>query len=165
MKIIQIVACAENNVIGKDNKMLWKLSDDLKHFKETTNKSCVIMGRKTFESIGKALKDRINIVITSKKSVNYKDSNVFTSNSIQLAIEFCKDLMIDKCFIIGGGEIYEQTLSITDEIILTKVKTEIEGDTFYPELDKRQWKESSKQSFNKNDKNDFDFDIIKLIKA
>lgn len=165
MKIIQIVACAENNVIGKDNQMLWKLSDDLKHFKQTTNKSCVIMGRKTFESIGKALKDRINIVITSKKSINYKDSNVFTSNSIQLAIEFCNDLMIDKCFIIGGGEIYKQTLSITDEIILTKVKTEIEGDTFYPELDNKQWIQLSKQSFNKNDKNDFDFDIINLIKA
>ena len=163
MKVIQIVACSENNAIGKDNQMLWRLSDDLKHFKAVTRGHCVIMGRKTFDSIGKPLSGRLNIVLTSSNSERYK--NAFVSSSVNQAIQFCKDIERDKLFIIGGGQIYKQTLSITDEIILTKVKTEIEGDTFYPELDKNDWVDIPKQYFKKDEKNDYDFDIINLLRV
>lgn len=159
-----IVAVAENGAIGKDNRLLWRLSDDLKQFKALTSGHAIIMGRKTFESIGKPLPNRTNIVITRHGKVS-DDESVLTANSIENAIELAKESKGDEeIFIIGGGNIYEQSLSITDKIILTEVKVTIDGDTFFPKLNDDEWKEVSRKSYQKNEKNDHDFDVVELIR-
>jgi dihydrofolate reductase len=159
-----IVAAAENSAIGKDNRLLWRLSDDLKQFKALTSGHAVIMGRKTFESIGKPLPNRTNIVITHQEKVS-ADASVLTANSIEKAIELAREAKgNEEVFIIGGGNIYEQSLGITEKIYLTEVKVAIDGDTFFPELDKNEWKEISRKSYHKNEKNDHDFDVVELVR-
>ncbi len=159
-----IVAVAENGAIGKDNQLLWRLSDDLKQFKALTTGHAVIMGRKTYESIGKPLPNRTNIVITRQAKVS-DDESVRTANSIEKAIEMAKEVKGDEeIFIIGGGNIYEQSLELTDKIYLTEVKVTIEGDTHFPELRANEWKEVSRKSYQKNEKNDHDFDVVELLR-
>lgn len=159
-----IVAVAENGAIGKDNQLLWRLSDDLKQFKALTSGHAVIMGRKTFESIGKPLPNRTNIVITRQGKV-FDDASVLVAESIGKAIEIAKEIKGDEeIFIIGGGNIYVQSLHITDKIYLTEVKATIEGDTFFPELNADEWEEFSRRPFQKNEKNDHDFDVVELVR-
>lgn len=159
-----IVAVAENGAIGKDNQLLWRLSDDLKQFKALTTGHAVIMGRKTFESIGKPLHNRTNIVITRQGKVS-NDESVLTANSIKKAIEIAKRLKGDEeIFIIGGGNIYEQSLGITDKIYLTEVKVTIDGDTYFPKLKDDEWTEISRKTYYKNEKNDHNFDIVELLR-
>lgn len=159
-----IVAVAENGAIGKDNRLLWRLSDDLKQFKALTSGHAVIMGRKTFESIGKPLPNRTNIVITRHGKVSDSES-VLTVNSIEKAIETAKEVEgNEEIFIIGGGNIYEQSLGITDKIYLTEVKVAIDGDTFFPKLNEDEWEEVSRKSYQKNEKNDHDFDVVELVR-
>jgi len=151
--IALIVAASENNAIGKNNQLLWHLPNDLKFFKNTTWGSVVIMGRKTFESVNKPLPGRINIVITQQ--TNWQAEGVITVHSVEEAIEKgyqtnCKDL-----FIIGGGEIYRQSLNLADKIIMTKVHTSIEGDTFFPEIDIKEWTKTKSTHFEADDKNAF----------
>jgi dihydrofolate reductase len=157
-----IVAVAENGAIGKDNRLLWRLSDDLKQFKALTSGHAIIMGRKTFESIGKPLPNRTNIVITRHGKVS-DDASVLVADSIEKAIEIAKEVKGDEeIFIIGGGNIYEQSLDITDKIYLTEVKVTIDGDTYFPKLNESEWKEVSRKPYQKNEKNDYDFDIVEL---
>jgi len=159
-----IVAVAENGVIGKDNQLLWRLSDDLKQFKALTSGHAVIMGRKTFDSIGKPLPKRTNIVITRQDKVS-EDTSVLVANSIERAVEMAKELKgNDEIFIIGGGNIYEQSLAITDKVYLTEVKTTIDGDTYFPDLSKDEWEEISRKSYQKGEKNEYDFDVVELIR-
>lgn len=159
-----IVAVAENGAIGKDNRLLWRLSDDLKQFKALTSGHSIIMGRKTFESIGKPLPNRTNIVITRHGKVS-DDESVLTANSIEKAIDIAKEAKgNEEIFIIGGGNIYEQSLAITDKIYLTEVKVNIDGDTFFPKLDEDEWREVSRVSYKKSEKNDHDFDIVELVR-
>ncbi|RYU95824.1 dihydrofolate reductase [Emticicia agri] len=159
-----IVAVAENGAIGKDNRLLWRLSDDLKQFKALTSNHAVLMGRKTFESIGKPLPNRINIVITRQEKIS-DDASVLIADSIEKAIEIAKEVKgKEEIFIIGGGNIYEQSLAITDKIYLTEVKVNINGDTFFPKLGEDEWKEISRKSYQKNEKNDHDFDIVELVR-
>ena len=132
-----IAAASENNVIGKDNKLIWHLSDDLKHFKELTKGHHVIMGRKTFESMPKALPNRTNVVITRNK--NYTAENITVVDSLELALKVCKD--DPQPFIIGGGEIYRIGLKYAKRIELTRVYHNFEGDTTFPQIDKNLWKE------------------------
>jgi dihydrofolate reductase len=134
MIISQIVAMAKNRVIGKDNQMPWHLPEDLKRFRKITSNSIVIMGRKTFESIGKPLPKRLNVIITRNPEYKAQGCEVFTS--VAEALEFCngqKDKWGEEVFIIGGAEIYRQTISRTDRIYLTLIDKEFEGDTFFPE--------------------------------
>ncbi|WP_259016987.1 dihydrofolate reductase [Emticicia fluvialis] len=157
-----IVAIAENRAIGKNNQLLWRLSTDLKHFKTLTSGHAIIMGRKTFESIGKPLPNRTNIVITRSDKVS-DDASVLIADSIDKAIELTKQAQgADEIFIVGGGNIYEQALSITDKIYLTEVKVSIEGDTYFPELSADEWQEVSRVAHQKDEKNEFDFDIVEL---
>lgn len=159
-----IVAIAENRAIGKNNQLLWRLSTDLKHFKTLTSGHAIIMGRKTFESIGKSLPNRTNIVITRSDKVS-DDASVLVADSIDKAIELAKQGQgADEIFIVGGGNIYEQALSITDKIYLTEVKVSIEGDTFFPELSAAEWQEVSRISYQKDEKNEYDFDIVELVR-
>lgn len=130
-----IVAAAENNAIGKDNQLLWHLPDDMKFFKQTTSGFTVIMGRKTFESFGKPLRNRRNIVIT--RQADYHAKGTETVHSLEAALERCSEE--DRVFIIGGAEIYRQALPLTDELYLTRVHAAPEGDTYFPEVDLHSW--------------------------
>ena len=132
-----IAAASENNIIGKDNKLIWRLSDDLKHFKELTKGHFVIMGRKTFESMPKALPNRTNVIITRK--TDYKAENAIVVNSLEKALKVAEN--DNQPFIIGGGEIYKLSMEIADRIELTRVHTSIEGDTSFPEIDLEKWQE------------------------
>ena len=160
MIISQVVAASENNAIGKDNQLLWHLPNDMRFFKNTTWGSVVIMGRKSFESMGKALKGRINIVITRQDSWQAEDAIV--ANDLQDALKKAEAANCKEIFIIGGGEIYKQSLGIADKIYLTRVHTTIEGDTFFPELDKSNWELTSNEDFKKDEKHlyDYSFQIL-----
>ena len=158
--ITLIAAASENNVIGKDNKLIWYLSDDLKHFKNQTKGHSVIMGRKTFESMPKALPNRTNIIITRKTDYIAKDAIVV--NSLNQALEKAAD--DNQPFIIGGGEIYNLAIKIADRIELTRVHTEIEGDTYFPLIDHTLWEEVSREKRLKDEKHDYDFTFIRYNK-
>lgn len=132
MKISIIVAKAEKNVIGGENKLLWHLPADLKFFKEKTSGHHILMGRKTFESIGKALPNRVNLVLT--RDENYKIEGVFAVKTLQQAINLAQKNDENELFIIGGGEIYKNTISIADTIYITQIDAIFEGDTFFPSL-------------------------------
>ena len=159
-----IVATAFDGVIGKDNQLLWKLSADLKQFRLLTTGHSVIMGRKTFESIGRALPNRTNIVV-SRQSNFVSVEGVLQANSLEKAIEIAKNADgNEEIFIIGGGNIYEQALTITDKVYLTEVKTSIEGDTYFPKLNTEDWQEISRISHQKDEKNEYDFDFVELVR-
>ena len=128
-----IVAASENDVIGNDNKLIWHLSKDLIRFKNLTKGHHVIMGRKTFESMPKALPNRTNVVISRNK--NYTAENIIVVNSIEDALKVCKN--DPQPFIIGGGEIYKLGLQYAKRIELTRVHHDFEGDTFFPEINKK----------------------------
>lgn len=133
MNLSIIVAMSANHVIGVNNSLPWHISSDLKRFKQITSGHRVVMGRKTYESIGKALPNRDNFVLTRNK--NLKIENVV----IISALSELPDDDSKKSFIIGGGEIYKQSLDLCNEILVTKIHHVIEGDTFFPELDNKVW--------------------------
>jgi len=155
-----IVAVAQNNVIGKNNDLLWHIPRDMKHFKETTTGHHIISGRKTFESFGKPLPKRTNIIITRNK--NYLQDGCIVVNSLENAINYAKN--DTEIFIIGGGEIYKQALNYADRIYLTKVHHSFDGDTFFPEINPKEWKEIKKSDFDADEKNKYPISIITLEK-
>ncbi len=146
-EIIIIVAIAANGVIGKQGRLPWHLPSDLRHFKETTLGYPVLMGRKTFESIGKPLPGRTNMVLTRDGSRTFPGCLVFTS--LAEAIETCSDQ--EKLFIIGGGDIFRIALPITDTIIVTALERDVPGDVFFPEIDPTQFTVSSRQHLEKEE--------------
>mgnify|MGYP006079603297 FL=1 len=155
-----IAAASENNIIGKDNKLIWRLSDDLKHFKELTKGHFVIMGRKTFESMPKALPNRTNVIITRK--TDYKAENAIVVNSLEKALKVAEN--DNQPFIIGGGEIYKLSMEIADRIELTRVHTSIEGDTSFPEINLEKWQEVKNEKRLKDEKNEYDFSFLRYDK-
>ena len=151
-----IVAASENNVIGNNNKLIWHLSDDLKRFKNLTKGHYVIMGRKTFESMPRALPNRTNVIITRKE--NYIAENAIVTNSLESALKIASDDA--QPFIIGGGEIYNIALNISDRIELTRVHHNFEGDTTFPEINKEEWIESNRVEKKKDETHSYDFTFI-----
>lgn len=135
MNISIIVAISENNAIGKNNQLLWHLPADLKHFKEITSGNTIIMGRKTYDSIGRPLPNRRNIVIT--RQADLKLDGIETVNSLQEAVSLCATEK--EVFIIGGAEIYKNSLALTNKIYLTTVHQTYEADAFFPELKVDDW--------------------------
>lgn len=158
-----IVAVGEDNAIGKDNDLIWHLSDDLKHFKKLTSGHHIIMGRKTFESFPKPLPNRTHVVITRQDK--YKvPSGIVVVNSMEDALDASKD--DPQPFIIGGGEIYRQALPLADKIELTRVHASFEGaDTFFPELDKNNWKEVANTYHMKDENHEYDFSFLTYVRA
>ncbi|MDD5040162.1 MAG: dihydrofolate reductase [Patescibacteria group bacterium] len=130
-RISIIAALSENRAIGKDNRLLWHIAKDLHRFRQLTAGHAVIMGRKTFESMGKALPNRTNIVISRKES--FKAPGCTTVTSLERALEEAKRIEHNEIFIIGGGEIYRQVLPITDKLYLTVIKGTFDADTFFPD--------------------------------
>ncbi len=160
-KNITIIAAAgENNALGKDNKLIWHLSDDLKHFKNLTKGHHVIMGRKTFESMPKALPNRTNVVISRQK--DYVAENAQVVSSLEAALAFAQE--DDRPFIIGGGEIYSQALAFADCIELTRVHDDFEADTFFPEIDTTVWREVWRENHDKDDEHAHAFSFIRYEK-
>lgn len=150
-----IVAVSDNDVIGKDGKMPWHLKTDLQRFKKLTTNSAVIMGRKCFESIGKPLPDRLNVVVSSNPAYN-PGEGVIVKPSLQYAVDYVNSRYIPEAFIIGGGMIYRQCVDIVNKIYLTRVHTEIEdGDTFFPHLNMDNWDIINMERVEADKYNDF----------
>ncbi|MDB2363881.1 dihydrofolate reductase [Flavobacteriales bacterium] len=154
-----VVATAQNNVIGNDNDLIWHLPADLKHFKSVTSGSSIVMGRKTYESIGRPLPKRENIIITRQTGLLIEGCVVV--NSLQEAINKAES---EEVFIIGGGEIYKQAMEIADKIYLTKIHQDFEGDTMFPEIDPNVWKELSCVSGELDEKNKLKHSFLELVR-
>lgn len=142
-----VVAASKNNVIGRDNDMPWKLSTDLKRFKAITLGKPVIMGRKTWESIGRPLPGRPNLIVTRDAAFKADGATIVSSldEAIELGRKLAAELGVDEVCIIGGGKIYAQVLPFADRVHLTRVLATIDGDTFFPEIDSEIWKEVSSE--------------------
>jgi len=161
MIVSVIVACSENDVIGKANKLPWHLPADLKHFKKLTMGNSIIMGRKTHDSIGKILPGRKNIILT--KNPDYSKEGAVVAHSINDALNICKDE--DEIFIIGGSSIYSKAfdLGIVNKIYLTIVHEEMEGDTFFKLPNPENWMLVSRKKHAANEKNPHDFSFLTYI--
>ncbi|HEY0030624.1 MAG TPA: dihydrofolate reductase [Bacteroidia bacterium] len=160
-----IVATGNNNVIGKDNALIWHLPADMKFFKEKTTGHCIITGRKNYESIPekfRPLPNRTNIVITRQK--DYVAEGAIVVDSIAKAIDLAKKTGDQEIFIIGGAEIFKQSLHLTDRIYLTEIHHDFEGDVFFPELDRTLWKETFRTKGIIDEKNKYDYDFVMLEK-
>ena len=150
-----IVAASENNIIGVNNGLPWKLSNDFKYFKNKTWAMPVIMGRNTFESMEKDLPGRINIVVTTR--TDWHPKGAFICHTVDDAISKAKESEAKEIFIIGGGEIFKETINMVDRIYLTRVHTTVEGDTSYPEIDKSLWKLVSAEDHPADNKNNYPY--------
>jgi dihydrofolate reductase len=155
MIISHIVAASENNVIGKDNRLPWKMPADTAYFNRVTKGHYIIMGRKNYESEGKALKGRINIVITKNREYRINDGVIV--HSLNEALDIPRKNKEKEVFIVGGGTIYKQSIGLTSKIYLTRIHAIIEGDVFYPGLNKSDWKLISEISHKKDKLNPFDY--------
>jgi dihydrofolate reductase len=155
-----VVAIAENNAIGKNNQLLWHLPADLKHFKQITTGHTIIMGRKTFDSIGRPLPNRRNIVVTRTAGLQIPGAEV--TNTIAAALELCA--AEDEVFIIGGAEIYKSALTLTDRIYLTRVHASYDADAFFPEIDFGTWKETNIEKQLPDEKNHVAYTFSTLLR-
>jgi dihydrofolate reductase len=151
--ITVIAAVAENNALGKENQLLWHLPDDFKRFKTLTSGHYIIMGRKTFESFPKPLPNRTHVIVSRQS--NYQPEGCIVVNSLEKAIEACPKT--EEIFVIGGGEIYRQSIKVADKLDLTKVHHSFEADTYFPEIDFTQWQLVFEEFHPKDDRHDFSF--------
>lgn len=152
-----IAAISSNRVIGNNNSLIWRLPNDLKRFKKLTTDNVVIMGRKTYESIGRPLPYRRNIIIT--KNEDYFVEGCETVNSLEEALLLCND----DCFIIGGGEIYKQSISLAEKLFITIVDGVFDGDTFFPDISE-EWKEVRREDYSKDEKHNYNYSFIEYEK-
>jgi dihydrofolate reductase len=155
MLLSLIVAAAENNVIGKNNDLPWKLPNDMKYFKNTTWGMPVIMGRKTFESMNEPLPGRINIVIT--RQTGWKPEGAIVVHNLHDAMFVANDADCKEVFVIGGGEIFKDAIKKADRIYMTRVHTIVDGDVFFPEIDKKKWKQVSSRDCLADIKHNFNY--------
>lgn len=161
MIISHIAAMAKNRVIGKDNDLPWRLPDDMKFFMQTTKGHHVIMGRKNYDSLHdkfKPLPNRTNIVVTRQK--NFDAPGCIVTHAVEEAISIARKNNEQEAFVIGGAEIYKLTLPVTNRIYLTEIQASVEGDTFYPEFNKKEWKEVSRTHHAADDRHAFAFDFV-----
>jgi len=160
-RVSLIAALAQNHVIGIENRLPWKLPEDLAHFKALTLGHPILMGRKTFESLGRPLPGRRNIVIT--RNVGYQPSGCEIATSIPAAIDLCEQA--EEVFFIGGAELYKQVLPLVDRLYLTEVQVEAQGDAYFPEFDRTAFIEISRvhQRGEKSDPVAFDFVIYDRV--
>ena len=149
-----IVAKAKNNVIGKENKLIWHLPEDLKRFKNLTTGHDIIMGRKTFESLGRVLPNRHHIVLSNDSKFNVQDENVDIISDISLLDKYINDE--EEHFVIGGASIYKLLMPHCKKMYITEIHKDFDGDTFFPNVDLESWKETSREKMNADD---FDYDF------
>ncbi len=159
MKVALIAAFAQNRVVGINNTLPWHLPEDLKYFKRTTSGKAIIMGRKTYESIGRPLPNRTNIVVS--RNPDFTAEGIVTVTTLEAAIKHAESVNlingIDEVMIIGGAAIYEASLPMADRLYLTHVHAEVKGDAYFPEVDFSDWNEVGREDFSKDDSNPFDY--------
>jgi dihydrofolate reductase len=160
MIISIIVAVAENNVIGNNNALIWHIPHDLKRFKAITMGHPVVMGRKTYESMGKPLPGRENIVISRQTGLSIQGCQIFPS--LEKALSFLKDK--EEIFIIGGGQIYEQALPLTNRIYLTRIHQSFAGDTYFPEIQMNKWEIIREETIPVTNEVPFSYSYIDLVR-
>lgn len=164
MKLAIIVAQAKNRVIGINNKLPWHLPEDLRYFKQVTMAKPIIMGRNTFESIGRPLPGRTNIVISRQE--NYAPANVKVVSSLEDAIDLAESICLidgaEEAMVIGGAQIYTQALEKADRLYLTEVDAEIEGDAWFPEFQRENWQEVGREDFSAEGPNPYNYSFIVL---
>ncbi|MCC5944032.1 MAG: dihydrofolate reductase [Bernardetiaceae bacterium] len=165
MQISMIAARSRNNVIGKDNGMPWHLPADLRYFKNKTSGHYVIVGRKTFESFGKHLKNRSCLVLTQKDFYPLQSEDSQVIDSLDEALDIAAINEETEVFIIGGAQIYEMGLDYADTLYITEIDAEFEGDTFFPDFDRAKWQLVKEEKHKADDKNPFDYSfcVYKLI--
>jgi len=161
MEISLIVAMATNRAIGLNNKMPWHLSADLKKFKQITMGSPILMGRKTYESIGRPLPGRSNIIIS--RNTDYQQPGCLVFNTIEQAIKSCQQY--DEIFVIGGATFYEAMIAVADKLYLTEINKAFEADTFFPVINRAEWKEVAREDISNDPSVDFTYSFITLEKA
>lgn len=166
MIISHLVALSNNLVIGVNNDLPWKLKKDLQHFSAYTQNKAIVMGRKTFESIGRPLPNRKNIVISSTLS---STSEIQIVNSLEQAISEATDWnkennLVEEVVLIGGGYIFKESINLVNKLVLTRVNCDIDGDVFYPRLDFKEWSMISNESFKKDEENEYDFLVETYIR-
>ncbi len=159
--ITLIAAAAENNALGKNNDLLWHLPDDFKRFKQLTSHHYIVMGRKTFESFPKPLPNRTHVIITRQQNYHYPDCIVV--DSLKAAIAVCPKN--ETIFVIGGGEIYQQSIGIADCVELTRVHTTLDADTFFPELDPTEWQLTFEEFHPKDEKHEYSFTFQTFVRS
>lgn len=157
-QITLIAAASKNNALGKDNDLLWHLPDDFKHFKQKTTGHKIIMGRKTFESFPKPLPNRTHIIITRNRDYNTPYDDCIIVHSIEAAIKLTENDAV--AFVIGGGEIYRQSVKFATSIELTRVHKAFEADTFFPEIDLSEWELTHEEYHPKDEKHKYDFTYL-----
>jgi dihydrofolate reductase len=167
MLISAIVAVAQNGVIGKDNSLPWHLSADLRHFKETTTGHTVILGRKNFESIGRPLPNRANIVLTrSADTAALRAAGCLVASSLESALQMAEQSGETECFVIGGAEVYRQALPLCQKLYLTQIHQDFEGDVKMPDLNMPNlgdgWQETERQDFAPDEKNPVPYSFLTL---
>jgi dihydrofolate reductase len=155
-RVSLIVAMAKNQVIGVNNTLPWHLPADLKHFRALTMGHHIVMGRKTYESIGKPLPGRTSVVVT--RNANYAPRGVVTVNSLEAAIVACGD--DEEIFVIGGAELYRQAIKFADRIYLTEIKADISGDAHFTELNRKMWQEVERVSHAPDEKNIYSYHFV-----
>ena len=153
-----IVAKAKNNIIGRDNKIIWSLPEDLKHFKELTTGHTIIMGRKTFESLGRILPNRKHIVFSQNPDFKVNDENVQVVHSMLEIQEYIENTKEN--FVIGGAMIYNLLMPYITKMYVTEIDEEFEGDSFFPKIDESIWKEIKREKGIKDEKNNLDYDYV-----
>ena len=152
-----VVAIGKNGEIGLNNQLLWHMPKDLKHFKEITSGHPVVMGRKTYESIGKALPNRTNIVVSRKD--NWFEEGILIVGSLKEALKFAQKIN-ENIMILGGAEVFKQTLDLADRLEVTLVEESFEADTFFPKIDAKIWKLTHEENHEKDEKNPYDFKFL-----
>lgn len=157
-----IVAFANNNVIGKDNKLIWKLPEDLKRFKAITSGKTIIMGRKTFESLGRVLPNRIHIVLTKNKDYEYEHEQVKIINDVEELQPYIESE--EENFVIGGEAIYKMLMPLSKKLYITRLYEDFGGDTFFPEIDEKIWRVVKREKGLRNEDNPYDYEYIDYIK-
>ena len=164
MKLALICAMSENRVIGKNNSLPWHLPEDLRYFKRTTMGNSIIMGRKTWESIGRVLPGRTNIIVTRNSSLEIEGVKIVNSllEAIRLAGNIAAVDGSTEAFIIGGAELYKKALPFAQRFYLTRVHANVKGDTFLTAFDEKEWEEISCEEFSKSNSNPFDYSICVL---
>ncbi len=157
-----IAAVADNGVIGRDNDLAWHLPADLRHFKKTTSGHYIVMGRKTFETLGKPLPNRTNIIIT--RNPDYRQEGAVVVHSLEEALGFAEKKGQEKVFILGGGEIYRQAMVLADRMYITEVHGTFEGDTFFPEIDPEVWREEHREDHPADEKNKYAYSFVEYTR-
>ena len=155
-----IVAVAENNIIGKDNQLIWHLPEDLKRFKKLTTGHTIIMGRKTFESLGRVLPNRKHIILCNDMKIDIDNENVQVLEDIEMLKPYIDSE--EENFVIGGATIYKLLMPYANKLYLTKIHQEFEGDVSFPEVKEKEWKEVAREKGLKNEENPFDYEYITL---